>query len=196
MNSISVRSALWQVLLSSTILLQGMNGYAQTNSPKASPFFLPLPVSAEWNESLNPRAPNKLATDGFQFRGGTKNLKMQFSTKAPASLGGKQFPWMPGGYQFGEFSLDRKWGSLSGFRSLRYNEQLVRPDLARTLTGAGLEIPKSFLGTRLAAYFLHADPTREARMPNSRPNGRSRIMNPAPLRALRRFSEECIGDSC
>ena len=71
---------------------------------------------------------------------------------------------MPGGYQLSEFSLSRKWGSIQGFRSLRYNSRIVLPEYARTITGAGLEIPKSLLGTRLAAYFVHAAPTQAARL--------------------------------
>jgi hypothetical protein len=168
MTCIRIRGVVGLALLCSFLVLSRHGGFAQANGAKNNPLNLQLPVSVEWNESLNPRAQNIMAADGFKFRGGTKNFKMQFSTQAPGILGGKQFQWMPGGYQLSEFVLSRKWGSIQGFRSLRYNTRIVQPDLARTITGAGIDVPKSFLGTRLSAYFLHAAPTPEAS--RSKPN--------------------------
>ena len=157
-----IRSVVGLALLWSFLVLPRHDGFAQASGARNDPLNLRLPVSVEWNESLNPRAQNKMATDGFKFRGGTKNFIMQFSTVAPGILGGKQFPWMPGGYQLSEFVLSRKWGSIQGFQTLRYDSRIVRPDLARTITGAGIEAPKSFLGTRLSAYFIHAAPISDA----------------------------------
>jgi hypothetical protein len=156
-------SALMAILLGAVLPLAHHRGFAQANGAKASPWAVAMPVSLEWSESFHPFAEDRFAADGFKFRGGTKNLKMQFSTQAPAILGGKQFSWMPGGYQLAEFSLTRKWGSIQGFRSLRHNTRMVRPDLTRTITGAGLEAPKSILGTDVTAYFLQAMPTSETR---------------------------------
>ncbi len=161
------RGILVLALLWCSVGLSPRGGFAQTNGSHASLPQFHLPISLEWSESLDPRAPNKLATEGFKFQGGTRNLKMKFSTQAPGILGGKQFQWMPGGYQLFEFSLSRKWGSIQGFRSLRYNARIVRPDNARAVTGAGVEVPKSLLGTCLSAYFLHAAPTTEARLSQS-----------------------------
>lgn len=144
-------------------LLSSAPGVAQTGGAKPAPGQPSLPVSIEWGESFNPRAQSKLATNSFRFGVNTKTLKMQYSTQAPAFLGGKQFQWMPGGYQVADFSVARKWGAIHGFRSLRFNSAAVRRDLARTITGAGMEIPKSPLGARVSAYFLHASPMEEAR---------------------------------
>jgi len=147
------------VLLGAALLLPLNHGFAQNNKAEPRAFLPALPFSLEWNESFNPLTPKKLAADGFAFRGGSKNFKMQFSTQAPPILGGKQFSWMPGGYQLAELSLSRKWGSIQGFQSLRYNSRVVVPDSARTISGAGVESPKSILGARLTAYFLHSAPT-------------------------------------
>lgn len=150
-------------LLAAVLILPCGIGFAQTNSSKVGPVTLPLPISLEWSESLNPWAQSKLATDAFKLLAGAKSVKLQFSNQAPVILGGKQFQGLPGGYQLTEFSLARKWGTIYGFRSLGYSSRIVRPELARTITGAGVEAPNSIFGTRLSAYFLQATPTSQAR---------------------------------
>lgn len=135
-----------------------LTGSAQTSGAKADPLILPLPVSMEFSQSLNPLAQNRLATDRFRFQAGTKSFKLQFSNQAPSFLGGKQFQGLPAGYRLTDFSLARKWGAIYGFRSLGYSSRLVQPQSARSFTGAAAELPKSFFGTRLSAYLLHAAP--------------------------------------
>jgi hypothetical protein len=163
MRCLGVRHSAVLMLLGAALLLPHHHGYSQAKETQASPFSLRLPLSLEWNESFNPLTLNKLAVDGFKFQGGQKNFKMQYSMQAPAVLGGKQFAWMPGGYQTAAFSLFRKWGSIEGFQTVRYSARMVYPGYSRTITGTGVEAPKAIFGARMSAYFLHAAPTSEAR---------------------------------
>lgn len=156
-----VCALLWTVLT-----LNCRTVFAQTSGSKVGPLILPLPISLEWSESVSPWAQDKLVTDSFKLLAGTKNVKLQFSNEAPSLLGGKQFPALPGGYQLTEFSLSRKWGAIYGFQSLGYSSRIVPPGLARRITGAGVEAPKSIFGTRLSAYFLRATPSSQARRLN------------------------------
>jgi hypothetical protein len=157
--TISLRRRLFvSALLSSLLVLPGRIGFAQTNGRKTDLLGLPLPLSIEWSESFDLQAQNRLVADRFKFVAGTNNLNLQFSNQAPAFLSGKQFQWLPGGYQLTELALSRKWGSIYGFRSLGYSSRIVRPEFARSFTGAAAEVPRAFLGTRLTAYFLYATP--------------------------------------
>jgi hypothetical protein len=154
-----------RILLAAVLFFPCRKGWAQAGGAKSDPSPA-LPISLEWNESFHPLAQSKLAVDSFQLRGGSKNLKLQFSTQAPGILAGRQFLWAPGGYQLADFSFTRKWGSIHGFQSLRYDSKRIRPAAARVLTGGGIDLPKSILGTSLAAYYLHASPSDEARQAN------------------------------
>ena len=137
-------------------------GLAQANRPDGEPLLLPFPVSMEWAESFHPFAENKFATDRFKLQGGTESYKLQFSTEAPDFLGGKQFQGIPGGYRHAEFSLLKKWGSVHAFRSAGYDAHRVSRESARSISGAGVELPKSLFGSLLSAYLLRAAPAGEA----------------------------------
>jgi len=152
------RRLLLIALLSSLLVLPGRIGFAQTNGRKTEFVGLPLPLSIEWSESFDLQAQNRLLANRFKLLAGTSNLNLQFSNQAPAFLGGKQFQWLPGGYQLTELALSRKWGSIYGFRSLGYSPRIVRPEFARTFTGAAAEVPRAVLGTRLSTYYLYAAP--------------------------------------
>lgn len=145
-------------LLSSLLVLPGRTGFAQTKSQKTDLLGLPLPLSIEWSESFDLQSQNRLASDHYKFAAGTKNLNLQFSNQDPAFLSGKQFQWLPGGYQLAELALSRKWGSIYGFRSLGSSPRIVRPQFARSFSGAAAELPRALLGTRLTGYFLYAAP--------------------------------------
>ena len=138
-------------------------GLAQANRQDRAPLLLPIPISMEWSESLHPLAQNKFATDRFKLQGGTAGYRLQFSNQAPDFLSGKQFQGLPGGYRLAEFSLSRKWGSVHAFRSAGYDTQIVRRESARSMAGAGVELPKSVFGSSLSAYLLRAAPAGAAR---------------------------------
>lgn len=139
-----------------------VQGFAQAGEKKADLLSLPLRVSLEWNELVNPRAASILVNDGFKLSGGTENLKLQFSTQGPGLLAGRRFQWLPAGYRIGEFGLSRGWGSIRGFRSFGWNPALVRAGSGRRIAGAGVEMPRLLFGMRLGVSILHASSEREA----------------------------------
>jgi hypothetical protein len=65
---------------------------------------------------------------------------------------------LPVGYKLARFSSRRSWGNIDAFQTTGYDTRMVTPSLARRLSGGAAEVPKSFLGTRLGAFFLHAAP--------------------------------------
>ena len=138
------------------------SGFAQNGGGQFNPLALPFPVTTEFSESISPWSADKLVADRYLLATGTKNLRLQFSNQAPGVLGGRQFQGLPGGYQMMEFSLARKWGTVHGFRSTGYSRRMVQPDSARRISGAAVELPKSFLGANLTAFVLRATPAAKA----------------------------------
>lgn len=155
------RQAVLCLLPWSLSMLVPEKGLAQKSS--SDPLPIPLPISMEIGQSLNPWAQNVLLSERYRLAAGTRDLKLQFSNQGPGFWGGRQFEALPGGYQIADLSLVRKWGAWHAFRTLSNIERIVRPESARFLTGAGMEIPKALFGTRLSGYFLHGSPGEQAR---------------------------------
>jgi hypothetical protein len=151
------------LFLVSLLVIRSPAGSAQTSRGKNEPVILPLPFKMEWGQSLNPWAQTKLNTDRYRFLAGSKTVQFQFSNQAPGFWGGRQFQGLPGGYQLTDFSIARKWGTIYGFQTVGHNSRMVRSEMARSITGAGVEAPKPLFGTRIAAYYLHGAPGKTGR---------------------------------
>lgn len=123
---------------------------------------LPLRLSMEWTELFHPGKASRLVNEGFALSGGAKNFRLQYSNRAPAALGGTQFQWLPAGYRLVEFGASGTWGSFSAFRSAGYSARSVQPAWARAMTGAGIELPRPFLGFRLRGNAVHSSPDKGA----------------------------------
>ena len=122
---------------------------------------LSAPLKMELSQGLDPLDPHgSFATESWKLTGGGKSFSFEHSNQAPGFTTGKQFQVLPGGYELARFSSSRKWGSLHAFRTTGHDTRLVAPSLARRFSGLAAEAPKSFLGTRLGAFFLHAAPEK------------------------------------
>lgn len=133
-------------------------GNAREGDGKQNIVALPLRLSMEWTELFNPGAPSRLVTEGFALGGGTKSLRLQYSTRAPAALGGMQFQWLPAGYRLAEFTASGKLGSVGAFRSTGYNTALERSGFRRPVAGAGVELARALFGFRLKGSAVRSSP--------------------------------------
>lgn len=155
MSCLSTRGTAARILA-----LAGMLGcgaaWARENRSGQGAVALPLRLTMEWTELFNPAAKTRLANESFAMGVGARNLKLQYSTRAPAALGGMQFQWLPAGYRLAEFGASGKWGTFGAFRSMGINRVFGQAGMPGAVEGAGVELPRALLGVRLKGSALHS----------------------------------------
>ncbi len=147
---------------------------ASRSSEETTPAIsFPSPVKYEFSQRFDPfDSLGKFATERFRLTADLSPLTMRYSNQAPSLLTGLQLQGSPSSYSMAELLLTRKWGTVSVFRSTGSNSRYVPRDAARKISGAGFELPKSVLGTRITGYLLHAAPAQRFARPMG-PSSRS-----------------------
>ena len=136
--------------------------FAQAPAQSAQPSSI-APLKLEFSQHFDPWDPRgRTAVDSFKLGTTVRTAAIQYSSQAPAFLGGKQFPAIPGGYSILELLLKTKWGALQAFRSTGYSTRLLSRGSARNLTGTVVDVPKAVFSSNLSGYFVRASPSDPA----------------------------------
>ncbi len=145
------------------LLLFFTGGWAQSNSRQASLPLVPLPVTMEFSQAIDPWGKDKLATDHFKLQADIGMGSLRFSNQSPGFLGGKKFLNLPGGYRLLDLSFPLRWGAAHVFRSQGFSSRGAAPERERTFAGGLVEIPSFMLGTQLTGFLLRSAPRSSSR---------------------------------